>query len=120
MTEFKSDLQNGASMPIDDYMGPTLEERLVDARDVYARGFGDIMDHMLEQFILPEQKAALCRDAAQFVLFLMCIKTAEAMGAEPNLRGIIKHWWPIEKAMKSEMPGMIAEYANAIRQGETA
>lgn len=116
MTEFNG---TETSMPLD-LSGPTLEERLVDAREVYARGFSDIMDHMLEQFILPEQKAALCRDAAQFVLFLMTVKCAEALGAEPNLRGIIKHWWPIEKAIKSEMPGMIAEYANAFKQGETA
>jgi len=87
----------------------TFDQLRDDLRAVYTTGISEIMDRCLEELVLPSDKAALALDAAQFIVFLMAIKSAEASGQILDKRSVLSAYWPIQKGITKEVPGMILE-----------
>jgi hypothetical protein len=90
---------------------PTLDEQLQALRQVYMQGVSDIIDRCLDELVLPAQKEAMIQDAAQFVLFLLAIKVAEVRGLGLERQQLLAAYWPLEKLIKKELPGMLLQFA---------
>ena len=58
------------------FLGAIMMERL---REAYTTAFDQIMDRVLSEVLLPNDKSALCADAAQFFTYLMAIKIVVAL-----------------------------------------
>lgn len=93
-----------------------LEERLAEAREFYATFIADAMDRILEQFIFPADRQALCLDAAQYCVFLLTLKSLESTGQEQTLKNAMRAYWPIEKAIKAQLPGMFMEFTRELEK----
>lgn len=92
---------------------PTLDERIDALRQFYMNGVSDLMDKVLEQFILPDDRSKLALDFAQVTAFLMCVKVVEARGQKPTRENLLAVWWPFQKALKDDVPPMLRELAEA-------
>ena len=92
----------------------TIEERLLDARAIYGNAFSDIMDRVLEEFLLVDDKTALLLDAMQFATFMLCIKTVEAKMQPVTKENLMAVYWPMQKALKDDVPGMLRQFAAAV------
>lgn len=99
------------NLPIPPHPMPSLENMLADARVAYGEAIGQMMDEVLAGFVLPDQKAAIVLDVAQFTAFLMCIKVVELRGQEPTRENLLAVWWPFQKALKDDVPGMLRLFA---------
>lgn len=109
---------SNASLPIPaDENEPTFEERLDALRQFYMNGVSDLMDKVLETILLPNDKSKLALDFAQVTAFLMCIKVVEARGQGPTRENLMAVWWPFQKALKDDVPGMLRQFAEASAQG---
>ncbi len=107
-------------IPADDST-PTLADRMDALREFYANGVSDLMDRVLAQFILPNDQSTLALDFAQVTAFLMCIKVVEARGQALNRENLLAVWWPFQKALKDDVPGMLRQFAEAAAvQGRTS
>ncbi|MCP3735658.1 hypothetical protein M9979_12315 [Sphingomonas sp. RP10(2022)] len=102
--------RDDAPLPIPTDM-PTLEEPMDALRQFYMNGASDLMDKVLEQFILPDDRSKLALDFAQVVAFLMCIKVVDARGQKPTRENLLAVWWPFQKALKDDVPGMLRTFA---------
>lgn len=110
---------NGTPLPVDAGAGPTLEELLERLREVYSRAISDIVDRCLEEVLLPNDQASVCTDVAQFTTFLMAIKIAQIRQQAPLKENLMAAYWPMQKALKDEVPQMIREFAAvAAEQGQ--
>lgn len=99
-------------MPIQEAsMSP--DEHLERLRGFAMEGVNAVVDKALEGILLPDQMAAFCLDVAQFTTFLMAVKIAEVRGLPPTTENLMKWYWPMQKALKDEVPGMIRAHAAA-------
>lgn len=105
MTEFKA--PELPAMPFD-------ELRAV-LREGYSTAINDIMDGCMANVLLPDDQAALALDAAQFMVFAMAIKTVGNRRQEPTRKNIMAAYWPIEKAIKGEVPRMLNEFVDELK-----
>lgn len=87
-----------------------LEERLAEAREFYATFIADAMDRILEQFIFPADRQALCLDAAQYCVFLLTLKSLESTGQEQTLKNAMRAYW------KAQLPGMFMEFTRELEK----
>lgn len=97
--------------------GPTLEDRFDALRQFYMNGASDLMDRVLEQMILPDDRSKIALDFAQVVAFLMCIKVVEARGQKPTRENLMAVWWPFQKSLKDDVPPMLREFAQVRHAG---
>jgi hypothetical protein len=93
--------------------GPTREELLDRLRGFYSQAINDITDRVLAEVLLPDDQAAICLDIAQFTTFLMAVKIAEVRGLPPTKENLLHWYWPMQKALKDEVPGMLRAHAAA-------
>ena len=100
------------ALPMPAAAGPTLAERLDGMRAHYMGAVSDLMDLMLEQLILPDDKSKVALDFAQVTAFLMCVKVVEARGQKPTRENLLAVWWPFQKALKDDVPPMLRELAD--------
>lgn len=89
------------------------DEHLEGLRSFAMEGVNAVVDKALEQIILPDQMAAFLLDVAQFTTFLMAVKIAEARGLDPTTENLMRWYWPMQKALKDEVPGMLRAHAAA-------
>jgi hypothetical protein len=89
----------------------TQEERLERLRERFGLVLENIVERVLEELILGDDKAKLCLDMAQFTTYLMAIKITEARLQEPTKANILAAYWPMAKALKDEVPDMLRFYA---------
>jgi hypothetical protein len=89
----------------------TQDERMLRLRSAYSSAFDNVMDRVLEEVLLPDDKAALCLDAAQFFTYLMTVKVVEAHGLALTRENLMAKYWPFQKALKDDVPGMLRELA---------
>ncbi|MGW8135410.1 hypothetical protein ACWGNZ_07200 [Sphingomonas zeae] len=101
-------------LPIPATDGPTLADRMDAVRTFYMNGASDLMDRVLEQFILPDDRSKLALDFAQVVAFLMCIKVVEARALPLTRENLLAVWWPFQKALKDDVPPMLREFAEKV------
>jgi len=98
---------------------PTFDERIEAVREVYMQGISDILDRCIDEFVLPQDQEALLGDAAQFVVYLLAVKKVEVRRQVPDKKVLLAAYWPLEKAIKKEVPGMLLEFARAVEaQGQ--
>ncbi len=90
---------------------PTLEQRLEVLREFYSDAASELMDRVLEQLLLPDDRSKVALDFAQVVAFLMCIKVVDARGQKPTRENLLAVWWPFQKALKDEVPGQLRVFA---------
>lgn len=83
-------------------------------REVYMAGINDVMDRCLDEFIMPDDKATICSDAAQFLVMLMATKAVESQGLPPTRANLLAAYWPIEKAIKKEVPASLLELSRSM------
>lgn len=105
---------NDRPLPIPAGDTPTLSEHRERLRDVYSQAISDIVDACLGQLILPDDQAAICLDVAQFTTFIMAVKIAELRGLPPTRENLMKWYWPMQKALKDEVPEMLRQMADEI------
>lgn len=92
--------------------GATLfEEQRQRVRQVYMQGISDVMDRCLGEFILPDDQEALLKDAASFLVFLMVTKILDVRRQQPTRQNLLGIYWPLEKAIKDELPKTLRELA---------
>lgn len=91
-----------------------FEEQRQRVRQVYMQGISDIMDRCLGEFILPDDQASILSDAAQFLVMLMASKTVDVRQQEPTRLNLLAAYWPIEKAIKKEVPAALIELARSM------
>lgn len=103
------------TLPMPATAGPTLAERLDAMREHYMNGVSGLMDVVIEQFILPDDKSKVALGFAQVTAFLMCVKVVEARGQQPTRENLLAVWWPFQKALKDDVPPMLRELADAAR-----
>ncbi|HEV2079421.1 MAG TPA: hypothetical protein VGR19_05940 [Allosphingosinicella sp.] len=97
----------------------TIEQRLEQVREVYTQGISDILDRCMDEFVLPQDQEALLDDAAQFAVYLLAIKKVEVRRQAADKKSLLAAYWPLEKAIKKEVPGMLLEFAKAVEaQGQ--
>lgn len=99
---------------------PSSDDVLAGLREAISVGVDGLMDKALEQLILPDDQAKLCLDTAQFVTFLMAIKICQIRKLPISVENLMKWYWPMQKALKDEVPGMIRGYAAAYAEREQA
>jgi hypothetical protein len=87
------------------------DDRMLRLRSAYSSAFDNVMDRVLEEVLLPDDKAALCLDAAQFFTYLMTVKVVEAHGLALTRENLMAKYWPFQKALKDDVPGMLRELA---------
>lgn len=93
---------------------PTLEERMDALRQFYMNGVSDLMDRVLEQLLLPNDRSKVALDFAQVTAFLMCVKVVEARAQPVTRENLMAVWWPFQKALKDDVPGMLRKFAEAV------
>lgn len=98
-------------IPADVLAGPAAHEILDRLRGFYAQAISDVTDRVLAEILLPDTQAAVCLDIAQFTTFLMAVKIAEVRGLPPTTENLMRWYWPMQKALKDEVPGMIRSHA---------
>lgn len=91
----------------------TLEEHRDRLRGAYSKAISNIVDRCTAELVLPDDQAAICLDVAQFTTFLMAVKIAELRGLTPTREHLMKWYWPMQKALKDEVPGMLRQFADA-------
>jgi hypothetical protein len=99
----------------------TQDERLFRLRSAYSSAFNDVMDACLGELLLADDKAAVCLDAAQFFSYLMAVKIVEVRGQETTRENLMAAYWPMQKALKDDVPNMLralADRAAAAARGE--
>lgn len=99
----------GLPTPLSDV--ETMDDFRNRLRAVYSQAFSDIMDHILEDVILPDVKASILLDAAQFMTFLMAVKLTEVRGQAPTRENLLAAYWPMQKALKDEVPDQLRAFA---------
>ncbi len=98
-----------------------FEISLAQIREEYCQQIDGLMDQLTAHIILPEQKANIIADAALFTVFSMTVKIAETMGARPDDRkAIMDAYWPLEKALKADLPRMINEFVDAAKEARAS
>lgn len=90
-----------------------FEEARARVRAAYMQGISDILDASLAEFIMPTDRETIAQDAAQFTVFLMALKIVEARGQPLNRKNLLAAYWPIEKAIKRDLPGMLLDFARS-------
>lgn len=108
MTAFDSPL------PIPAANVPTIEEHKARLREVYSQVIDDVVDRVLQEVLLPNDKASICLDVAQFTTFLMAAKIVEVRGQPPLRENFMAAYWPMQKALKDEVPGMLRALAEEV------
>lgn len=91
---------------------PTINETKERLRSVYLPAISDIVDRCLAEVLLPNDQASICLDVAQFTTFLMAVKIAEVRGQKPEREHLMAAYWPMQKALKDEVPGMLRTFAD--------
>lgn len=107
MTEFK------VNIPIAEG-APTLDDMKGNARAAYTNAFNDIIERVIDEFILPADRIQMLYDIAQFTTFLCASKIPVIKGEEPSRERMMAAYWPFQKALKDEVPGMLRELADEI------
>lgn len=100
-----------ASLPIPAAAMPTRDDLLDMARAHYGPAVSDLMDAVLTGILLPDDQAKVLLDVAQLTAFLMCIKAVKLRGQQPTRENLMAVWWPLQKALKDEVPGKLREFA---------
>ncbi|MBA2684745.1 MAG: hypothetical protein H0U66_09665 [Gemmatimonadaceae bacterium] len=96
-----------------------FEEQLAEKREFYSTAISDTLDFVLEDVILAGDRTMLLQDAAMFMVFLLATKIAAAAGAEATDRkAVLAAYWPLEKAIKAEIPGMLMQFVDAAKAVE--
>lgn len=93
---------------------PSLDDTMQSLRAFYAEAISEVVDRVLNQLILPDHQAAVCADVAQFTTFLMAVKIADVRQLPPTAENLMRWYWPLQKALKDEVPGMIRQHAAAV------
>lgn len=93
---------------------PSLADRMDALRQFYMNGASDLMDRVLGELLLPDDRAKVALDFAGVAAFLMCIKVVEARGQQPTRENLLAVWWPFQKSLKDDVPGMLRDFADAI------
>ena len=99
-------------LPIDAGDVPTIDEIKERLRSVYLPAISDIVDRVLAEVLLPNDQASICLDVAQFTTFLMAIKITEVRGQPGEREPLMAAYWPMQKALKDEVPGMLRTFAD--------
>ncbi len=95
-----------------------FEKTLQELRSVYTTEIAQVMEQCCKELALPGDQVALCEDAAQFTVFMMVLNIVRLRGQDPTKKTLLAAYWPLEKAIKKEIPSMILDYARAIEAGE--
>lgn len=93
---------------------PSIDDMKDAARAVYTNAFNDIMERVLEEFILPADRVSILYDAAQFFTFMCAAKIVGAQYQAPTRANLMAAYWPMQKALKDEVPGMLRSLADAM------
>lgn len=110
-------MRSNENLPVivsdDDTPIETQEDRMLRLRSVYSSVFNDVMDRIIEEVILPNDKIALLTDAAQYFTFLMVTKIAAAEHKEGDKNALLSAFWPLQSSLKHEVPDLLRIYAAA-------
>jgi hypothetical protein len=101
-------------IPASALAGPSHADVMADLRGVYMQAISDIVDRVLAEVLLADDQAAVCLDVAQFTTYLMAVKIAEVRALPPTTENLMRWYWPMQKALKDEVPGMIRAHAAAV------
>lgn len=93
---------------------PSFEEVRDRLRAVYSQAISDIADRCAEELLLPDHRATMFLDLAQFTTFLMCVKIVEARGEQPTRENLLKAFWPAQKALKDDVLPMLRTFAEQV------
>lgn len=104
-------------LPIPPAEMPSIEDTLARLREVYGTAFDDIMTRMLEEVLDPSVKVQVLADAMAFTCFLCAIKAVQARALPPTRENLMGAYWPMQKALKDDVPGMLRQFADAAAQG---
>jgi hypothetical protein len=106
-------MQSDRPLPMlqDEQPTETQEERFSRLRAAYTNMFNDVMDRVLAEVILTEDKLKLLADAAQFFVFLMVLKMAEANGKAGERQAMLTAFWQLQASFKHDVPDMLRNYA---------
>jgi hypothetical protein len=99
--------------------GMSAEDHLAMIREFITNGVNAVVDKALEDVLLPDTAAAILLDTAQFTTFLMAVKIAEVRALPPTVENLMRWYWPMAKALKDEVPGMIRQHAAAAAEAQS-
>jgi hypothetical protein len=98
----------------------SADEHLERLRAFVMDGVNQIVDRALGEILPPDTQAAFCLDVAQFTTFLMAVKIADVRRLEPTAENFLRWYWPMQKALKDEVPGMLRQHAKAVAERANA
>lgn len=94
------------------------DERMFRLRSAYSSVFNDVMDRVLEEVILTNDKIALLTDASQYIFFLMVTKIATVQGKEGDKNALLSTFWQLQASLKHEVADQLREYAKAFAEAQ--
>lgn len=94
------------------------DERMFRLRSTYSNVFNDVMDRILEEVILTNDKIALLTDASQYIFFLMVTKIAAVQGKEGDKNTLLTTFWQLQASLKHEVADQLREYAKAFAEAQ--
>ncbi|AYJ85752.1 hypothetical protein D3Y57_06935 [Sphingomonas paeninsulae] len=98
-------------MPVESF-----DDRLAELRAHYSGAICDVMDSCIEDILLPADRMTLLADAAMFMVFIISTKIAAEQGAgADDRRALMAAYWPLEKAIKSDVPKLLMEFVDAVK-----
>jgi hypothetical protein len=109
-------LEYSSGQDISDHV--TQEERMASIREIYSRAIDTIMDKVLEELIVADDQVQVAADAAAFTTFLMAIKICAARRLPVNRENLMGAYWPLQKSLKDDVPGMLRRYAEDVAKAE--
>lgn len=95
-----------------------FDEQRARVRDAYMNGISDIMDRCIGEFILPGDQETILKDAAKFLVFVIVTKINDVRRHPPTRENLLAAYWPLEKAIKDELPATLRELAETIERAD--
>jgi hypothetical protein len=97
----------------------TIDEQRAYARGAYTNALNEMIDRVTQEFLLPADQVSVLYDIAQFATFLCAAKIVTARMQEPTPSNLMAAYWPMQKALKDEVPFMLRSLATEL-SGERA
>lgn len=99
---------------------PSMDDVLAGLREFMVEGIGAMFSRAIENVILPDDQAKLALDVAQVTTFLMAIKLCEIRQLPITVENLMRWYWPMQKALKDEVPGQLRAYAKAYAEAQAS
>lgn len=92
-----------------------FDEARARVRDAYTNAINDIMDRVLEEFVMVDDRVEVLRDAAKFTAFILIVKMMEQRMMGLTWPLALRDWRELEKEMHREIPSMLLDFVNAAK-----